>query len=154
MEALLKTKDVSKELGVNGKTVLKWVNFFGIDCLKNNHGHYEFRNEDVQNLKMIQKELSRGIPMREVLIALEEKRTAKTVILDQVEVFDEKFERVFDRLDQLERKIHMKADDVLSYQVLQHRKEIESLAEKITRVEERLLNMEQNVYREIAATKV
>jgi chromosome-anchoring protein RacA len=154
MEALLKTKDVSKELGVNGKTVQKWVKFFGVTCKKNNLGHYEFKNEDVERLKNIQKELNKGIPMKEVLEALEEQRTIKQRTIAKADVLDKNFDQIFFRLDQLERKIHSKADEVLSYQILQHRKELELISDKITAVEERLLNIEQNVYQEIAATKV
>jgi chromosome-anchoring protein RacA len=153
MEALIKTKEVSEELGVNVKTVRKWVNFFGIACKRNDNGHFEFKNDDVQNLKIIQKELGKGIPMKEVLVSLEDKQVSKEDTIESVELVEQKFDKIFFRLDQLERKIHQKADDVLSYQVLQHRKELEAISDKITAIEERLLNVESNVYKEVAASK-
>lgn len=126
MEALLKKKDVSKELGVSGKTVPKRVK---------------------------QKELNKGNSLKEVLVTLEDTSDKKTVTLHKLEIFDQKFENIFSKLDQLERKVHLKAYEVLSVQVLQHRRELKNLVEKITTVEERLLNIEQEVYEEIASTK-
>jgi chromosome-anchoring protein RacA len=150
MEALLKTRDVSKELGVNTKTIVKWVNFFDISCPKNELGHYVFRPEDVQNLKKIQSKLNKGLPMRQVVELLEDKTVKEN---QKSGVVDKKFDQVFSRLDELERKIHLKADEVLSYQVLQHRRELESFAENLTKIEDRLLFLEQNFLKEIVEKK-
>ncbi|WNB93769.1 MerR family transcriptional regulator [Bacillus sp. NEB1478] len=139
MEMVLKTKTVSEELGVNPTTVQRWVRHFNIQCDKNDHGHYLFKQGDIEQLKEIKAQLDQGLLMSDIQIS-----TFKTVehTMGNPLEFDDKFERLEAAITALEKKIEEKADTVVSYQMLQHAREVEDLVKKMELMEYRLQDLE------------
>jgi chromosome-anchoring protein RacA len=139
MEMVLKTKTVSEELGVNPTTVQRWVRHFNIQCDKNDHGHYLFKQEDIEQLKKIKEQLDQGLLMSDIQISsffMGEK------LIDLPLNFEEKCQRLDAAIAALEKKIEEKADAVVSYQMLQHAREVEELVKKMEIMEERLQDLE------------
>ena len=136
---VLKTKTVSEELGVNPTTVQRWVRHFNIQCDKNEHGHYLFRQEDIEQLKEIKSQLDNGLLMSDIQIQSIQ-TTDKSLELPTQ--FEEKFSRLNAAIESLEKKIEEKADAVVSYQMLQHASELEELIKKMENMEARLQDLE------------
>ncbi|MBW9218621.1 MerR family transcriptional regulator [Anoxybacillus ayderensis] len=111
----LKTSAVAKRLGVSTKTVQRWVKKYNIPCTKNEAGHYVFTNEAIEQLEKY-----------------------KFLGVDE-----EEKEHIEQRLDELERKIEQKADDVVSFQLLQHRREMEEMLQHIQQLEQRIAELER-----------
>ncbi|MGC4376333.1 chromosome-anchoring protein RacA [Fictibacillus sp. Mic-4] len=138
MEMVMKTKTVSEQLGVNPTTVQRWVKHFKIDCQKNEHGHYLFTEHDVHQLKQIKEQLDAGLLMNDIQL-----RTAQEARYKEEEKpFDQRFNHLLDQLDRLEKKIEQKADDVLSYQVLQHASEMDEMMKRLVKIEEKIEDLE------------
>ncbi len=53
--------------------------------------------------------------------------------------------RVSSRLDQLERQLEQKADDVVSIQLLHHRQEMEEIVARLTALEQLVARLEQQL---------
>ncbi|MBB6177649.1 chromosome-anchoring protein RacA [Anoxybacillus tengchongensis] len=115
----LKTSAVAKRLGVSTKTVQRWVKKYNIPCTKNEAGHYVFTNEAIEQLEKY-----------------------KFLGIDEEEKEHAEWEEVEQRLNELERKIDQKADDVVSFQLLQHRREIEEMLQYIQQLEQRIAHLE------------
>ncbi|WP_347549890.1 MerR family transcriptional regulator [Pseudalkalibacillus hwajinpoensis] len=145
---LLKTKQVSDELGVNPTTVQRWVKHFNLSCEKNELGHFLFTSETLDQLKNIQNELRRGQSMEKIKAGFGEKPRNSKKSSPEKMVSQEKFEQRLDRftlrLDQLERQLEEKANEVITVQVLQHRSELDELVQKVTALEEKLLELEDH----------
>ncbi|RZT22606.1 MULTISPECIES: MerR family transcriptional regulator [Fictibacillus] len=139
MEMVLKTKTVSEELGVNPTTVQRWVRHFNIQCDKNEHGHYLFKQEDIEQLREIKAQLDNGLLMSDIQIQSFQ-TSEKPVELPTH--FDEKFDRLNRAIKALEKKVEEKADAVVSYQMLQHASELEELIKKMENMEARLQDLE------------
>jgi chromosome-anchoring protein RacA len=140
MEMVLKTKTVSEELGVNPTTVQRWVRHFDIQCDKNDHGHYLFKQENIRQLKEIKAQLDQGLLMNDIQIRTFNYEDEMPIAISVD--FDEKFNRLDDAISALEKKIEEKADAVVSYQMLQHAQEIEELVKKMEFMENRLQDLE------------
>jgi chromosome-anchoring protein RacA len=138
MEMVLKTKTVSEELGVNPTTVQRWVRHFNIQCDKNEHGHYLFKPEDIEQLRAIKVQLDNGLLMSDIQI-----QTFQTSEKSELPTqFEEKFDRLNAAIIALEKKVEEKADAVVSYQMLQHASELEELIKKMENMEARLQDLE------------
>ncbi|RAK19958.1 chromosome-anchoring protein RacA [Anoxybacillus vitaminiphilus] len=130
----LKTSSVAKRLGVSPKTVQRWIKKHNIPCPRNEAGHYIFDTETITLLEQIKFEQN---------TALEEDDEETT----KEEMFEihvkPHLEQMSARLHSVERKLEQKADDVVSFQILQHRKEIEELVEHIQQLENRIAQLEK-----------
>ncbi|WP_100372749.1 chromosome-anchoring protein RacA [Bacillus sp. FJAT-45037] len=151
MEMTMKTKEVSDQLGVNPTTIQRWMKFFGIRCETNEHGHYFFSIEQVDVLKAIQQQLQEGKKMREVdlsdhanFLSLPSQTTEKVGRVQTV-VYEEKLDQVMKRVSDLEFQLSQKADEVVSYQLLKHRSEIENMMKLLQKLESRIDKMEEKV---------
>ena len=51
----MKTVDVAKSLGIHPSTVLKWVKMADIELERNESGHCEFTEENIEALRDFQK---------------------------------------------------------------------------------------------------
>ncbi|ANX12657.1 chromosome-anchoring protein RacA [Fictibacillus halophilus] len=139
MEMVLKTKTVSEELGVNPTTVQRWVRHFNIQCDKNEHGHYLFKQEDIEQLREIKAQLDNGLLMSDIQIQSFQTSEKSVELPTQ---FEEKFDRLNAAIKALEKKVEEKADAVVSYQMLQHASELEELIKKMENMEARLQDLE------------
>ncbi|MDQ0482026.1 MerR family transcriptional regulator [Guptibacillus hwajinpoensis] len=139
---LLKTKQVSDELGVNPTTVQRWVKYFELSCEKNEKGHFLFTNDTLEELKSIKNALRKGYSMEKIKGGIIEKSSPIKVISQ--ESFEQKLDRFTVRLEQLERQLEEKANEVITVQVLQHRSELDELVKKVTSLEEKLIELEDH----------
>lgn len=138
---LFKTKTVSEELGVNPTTIQRWVKHFNLTCQKNDHGHYLFSEQDLEDLREIKKKLDSGLLMSDIQIAAQAV-PAKPSAPAAVGQFDIRFEHLMSQIEKLEKKIEEKADDVLSYQVLQHASEMDDMMKRLIKIEEKIEDIE------------
>ncbi len=147
MEKVFKTKEVSEELGVNPTTIQRWIKYFDIPCKTNELGHYLIGEKELVTLQNIKERLNRGFTMKEI----REKNDPVQIVKEKrekmvaVNVFEEKLEQLMIHIEQLERKLSVKADEVVEYQVLQHRTELDSLFTMITKIDERMSKIEQHL---------
>ena len=139
---LLKTKQVSDELGVNPTTVQRWVKYFELSCEKNEKGHFLFTNDTLEELKSIKNDLRKGYSMEKIKGGITEKSSPIKVISQ--ESFEQRLDRFSLRLEQLERQLEEKANEVITVQVLQHRSELDELVKKVTSLEEKLIELEDH----------
>ncbi|MDP4549764.1 MerR family transcriptional regulator [Alkalihalobacillus macyae] len=139
---LLKTKQVSDELGVNPTTVQRWVKYFELSCEKNEKGHFLFTNDTLEELKSIKNDLRKGYSMEKIKGGTIEKSSPIKVISQ--ESFEQRLDRFTVRLEQLERQLEEKANEVITVQVLQHRSELDELVKKVTSLEEKLVELEDH----------
>jgi chromosome-anchoring protein RacA len=139
----LKTSSVARRLGVSTKTVQRWIKKYNIPCQKNDAGHYVFDAEAIALLEQIKFE--QGAALEEDSDMDTETTAKETLCSDDIFETHVKphIEEMAARLQSVERKIEQKADDVVSFQILQHRKEIEELVEHIQQLESRIVQLEQ-----------
>lgn len=147
---LKKTKAVSDELGVNPTTVQRWIKYFNIPCETNDQGHYLIAPNEIKFLKKIKKLLNEGLTMKEIYDAenINENNSEKSRRREEMlvaSVFEEKLDQLMIYIEQLERKLSQSADEVVEYQVLQHRSELDQLFTMITKIDERMGKMEQHL---------
>jgi chromosome-anchoring protein RacA len=139
----LKTSNVARRLGVSTKTIQRWIKKYNIPCQKNDAGHYVFDAEAIALLEQIKFE--QGAALEEGCDMDIETTVKETLCSDDIFETHMKphIEEIAERLQSVERKIEQKADDVVSFQILQHRKEIEELVEHIQQLESRIAQLEQ-----------
>lgn len=121
---MMNTNQVAKLLGVSASTIQRWVKQLELPMERNERGHYHFNNEDIELLKNIQRQIQNGTLLQEIA-PVQEKRVRKGTI-KSIESNSE-LERLYTIVSELESKVNSKADSVASYQLLQHRREIEEL---------------------------
>ncbi|GAF14405.1 hypothetical protein JCM19046_4873 [Bacillus sp. JCM 19046] len=133
---VLKTKEISEEIGVNPTTIQRWTKYFKISCDVNEQGHFLYKEEHIKLFKHIQRQLQEGKRLKEVTLT----KKASTVPTVQYEA---KLEKVFVQVHALEEKLATKADDVVSYQLLKHRSELDEMMKLLDQLETRLESIEQ-----------
>ncbi|MDQ0232155.1 MerR family transcriptional regulator [Metabacillus malikii] len=138
----MNTATVVKELGVSRRTLMRWVDQLGIELMKNELGHYQFTEDDVNRLKEVQLQSQNESQQTTQTPTKKEQRTGTAKTTPNYDI--SKFQAMNERIDELERKVRSKADDVVSFQVLQHRKEMEELLSKISLLEEKVAELEQS----------
>ena len=136
----MNTSAVAKLLGVSPSTVQRWVRQLGLQMERNELGHYLFKDEDIDLLKQVQDQLNKGMILQNVTVQESKKRRGSvkaTVSIDDVAT-----EKLIDKIEMLEQRLNGKADDVVTYQLLQHRREIEDLQNIIKTLTERIESLE------------
>lgn len=135
----MSTAEVVKLLGVSRRTLMRWVNQLDMQLEKNELGHYQFSDADVDRLKEIQTQTNNQSSPQ----AIQTDNSSRKGTLKIMPSFDaNKVEELNERVNGLERTIRSKADDVVSYQLLQHRREMEELLKKITKLEKKVEELE------------
>ncbi|MFJ5621224.1 MerR family transcriptional regulator [Peribacillus loiseleuriae] len=129
---------VANELGISQSTVQRWVTACNMKIERNSHGHYLFTDENIQQLKQIQQQLNDGLVLQQVELGT--KKSRKGVVKPTVQPLEhhDVIEKLLTTVQELERRLDDKADSVASYQLLQHRKEIEELNKQIDRMAKRI----------------
>ncbi len=120
----MNTSEVAKLLGVSPSTIKRWVKQLELPMDRNERGHYQFNNEVIEFLKANQEKINNSLHLNEVAAA-SEKNIRSGVILQPGK--DPNLEKLRTKIVDLERILDEKADSVISYQLLQHRREIEDL---------------------------
>lgn len=88
----MKTVDVAKSLGIHPSTVLKWVKMADIELERNESGHCEFTEENVEALRNFQKNRNRQAVVKVV---------EKVVEKEEVILSAERAQDMQKQLDQL-----------------------------------------------------
>ncbi|WNF38076.1 chromosome-anchoring protein RacA [Bacillaceae bacterium IKA-2] len=149
MGHILKTGIVSEQLSVNPTTVQRWIKYFNIQCDTNDHGHYLIAPKQLELLQKIKKQLNQGLTMKEIRELDETVQSNRSISNNKkekmlpVHVFEEKLEQLMFHIEQLERKLAVKADEVVGYQVLQQRADIDHMCSTLSSIEERMSLLEQ-----------
>jgi chromosome-anchoring protein RacA len=125
----MNTSEVAKLLGVSASTIQRWVKQLELPMERNERGHYHFDNEDIDLLRNIQTQIQKGTLLQEIA-PVQEKKTRKGSVKAVPETNAE-LERLYTIVSELEAKVNSKADSVASYQLLQHRREIEDLQSQV-----------------------
>jgi chromosome-anchoring protein RacA len=151
---------VAKLLGVSRRTLMRWVAQLDLQLDKNELGHYQFSDVDVNRLKQLQDETNQQLSKQEIqtesnnqkdhtnpvnLTSTKETKklnSRKGVIKNNTSLDADIIETLNERINELERTLRSKADDVVSYQLLQHRQETEELMNRITTLEARVVELE------------
>lgn len=139
----MNTTAVSKLLNVSPRTILRWVKQLNLQLERNELGHYQFSETDITSLQYIKEQLAKGTLLQDIKIDQQPKQVRVEVANETEKVNEHPDQPSFqERLDELERTIHRKADDVVSYQLLQHRREMEELIKKIAKLEAKVEKLE------------
>ncbi|AGT33436.1 MerR family transcriptional regulator [Geobacillus genomosp. 3] len=141
----LKTPDVAARLGVSPKTVQRWVRKYNIPLQKNEAGHYLFDEKTVALLERVKFEQGAALeapPASDRPSTPPPNVPIHTLFQGYVEP---EIERVSSRLEQLERQLEQKADDVVSIQLLHHRQEMEEITARLTALEQLVARLEQQL---------
>ncbi|MEW8988023.1 MAG: MerR family transcriptional regulator [Bacillus sp. (in: firmicutes)] len=131
----MNTSEVAKLLGVSVSTIKRWVKQLGLQLERNERGHYQFNDDAIDYLKFIQGQINSGILLHEIA-PLPEKIKAP-------QQNDKVISDIVSKIESLEQKINQKADSVATYQLLQHRREIEDLQELITSLTSQIEELEE-----------
>lgn len=134
----MNTSSVAKELGVSSSTVKRWVKQLELNLEKNELGHFTYRNEDIDVLKAYQVQQNEALYVYTEMAAGREiirRGTIHSSIVDDKAV-------ILNRIKCLESIAQSKADQVVEYQILQHRREMEEMQEMIEKLEERIRLLE------------
>ncbi|TYS64516.1 MerR family transcriptional regulator [Sutcliffiella horikoshii] len=136
----LKTHEVAKELGMAPRTVRKWVQKYEIPCRKNDYGHYVYDEEALARLETLKanSEVAGALDVDFETDSKEVHLENMNVRSEKSKAFDHQLVTLAERVSRTEQMIQQKADEVVSYQLLQQRKEIEELTKKVDRLESML----------------
>ncbi|WP_027092824.1 MerR family transcriptional regulator [Cohnella thermotolerans] len=128
------TKEAADHLGVSQTTLKRWVSYFPELFPKDRLGHYMFSEQEMEWLQSIKAEVRSGVPLESVRPPGRRSQPAGS---------NRDSESIMLRLHQLERMMERKADEVVSAQVLQHRREIDELRQMIQQIADSLEKMRQ-----------
>lgn len=138
----MNTSEVAKLLGVSSSTIQRWVKQLQLPMERNERGHYFFNNEDIELLKEIQQQIQNGVILQDITPNPQKmirKGAVKTTENDQA------FEKLSKKVSELELSLHAKADSVTSYQLLQHRMEIEELQNQFKELTQQLKTVQSQL---------
>ncbi|GLF89162.1 chromosome-anchoring protein RacA [Bacillus safensis] len=147
----MNTNEVAKEIGVSSKTIQRWVKQLNIPVARNELGHYDFHEDIVQLLKEVKHQMNEGVILQDIQLPIHKETVRQlapavetNVSIQRIEALEKQVRQLIqqqlhvteveDRLQELERKLAKKADEGVSYQLLQHRREIEDLSTKLERL--------------------
>ncbi|MBM4762777.1 MerR family transcriptional regulator [Bacillus sp. B15-48] len=134
----MNTNAVAKLLGVSPSTIQRWVKHANLNMNRNELGHFIFRDEDIEVMKKIQEQINNGVLLQDIAAAAKKQRQA--TIKKEIQP---DYEKLLNKMKDLEAQIERKADEIVSYQLLQHRREIEDLNDKIKTLSERIEILEE-----------
>lgn len=142
---MMNTSEVARILGVSSSTIQRWVKHLELPTERNERGHYLFNEQNIEILKEIQTQIQSGTLLQD-LTPIREKKVRKGVV-KEVES-NKAIEMLNEKVRQLEKALNTKADSVTSYQILQHRSDIEELQNQVENLTKQL-NTIQSTMNEI-----
>ncbi|OIK10950.1 chromosome segregation protein [Bacillus sp. MUM 116] len=138
----MNTSEVAKLLGVSSSTIQRWVKQLDLPMERNDRGHYFFNDEDIEVLKKIQAQIQNGALLQEIA-PIHEKTTRRGTV--KAVENNQAMEKLFKKISELEISLNEKADSVASYQLLQHRREIEELQSQVKDLNLQLETLQKQV---------
>lgn len=136
----MNTRAVAELLGISVSTVQRWVKQLGLIMERNELGHFIFSEEDIELLKEVKIQLQQGKILQEIEVSSSSSK--RTGLLKTVQS-DKSVDKLMSKFKEIEDSLQQKADSVVSYQILQHRREIEELQEQISNLTVKLANIEE-----------
>lgn len=155
----MNTSEVAKQLGVSKRTVLRWIKQCHLQLEKNELGHYMYSEADLQVITAHKEKMTAATPeeskpkLRTGKVSVPIEPNGKPIVMEKNRNIATSFKRanaknigtdkqITEKLSMIERRLENKADSVVEYQLLQHRKEIEELENQIKRLTERITKLE------------
>ncbi|RHW42045.1 MerR family transcriptional regulator [Neobacillus notoginsengisoli] len=135
----MNSSEVAKLLGVSTSTVQRWVKQLNLPMERNERGHYTFSEDDIPILEKIRDQIHNGALLQE--IAPYQAKSPRKGTVKAVEASPD-IEKLMMMFSDMERRIDSKADSVTSYQLIQHRKEIEELQNQVAELAAAIEKME------------
>jgi chromosome-anchoring protein RacA len=133
------TGAVSKLLGVSSSTVQRWVKHLGLEMERNEFGHYLYTEDDIEVLKDFKQQIQDGVPIQQIQVKKAKRRGSMK--LQRRTGSDD---ILLERINRLEGSLDSKADSVVTYQLLQHRREIEELKAQIEKMNRQIEQLLEN----------
>ncbi|WP_043932114.1 MerR family transcriptional regulator [Bacillus sp. EB01] len=124
----MNSSEVAKHLGVSTSTVQRWVKQLNLPMERNERGHYTFKEADLPLLEEIRDKIQSGALLQDIAPFKDPSPRKGTV--KAVEIHPD-VEELLMKFNDMERRLDGKADSVTSYQLLQHRREIEELQKTV-----------------------
>ncbi|HDR6317015.1 MULTISPECIES: chromosome-anchoring protein RacA [Bacillus] len=150
-----KTPFIAKKLGVSPKAVVRIAQQLNLTIEKNKYGHFIFTQEDLDQMlefHLLQIEQSQNSHPTQKTSSndVEELKTQVNTIVQnksshEFEQLAAQLNTITRRLDRMEEQMQDKANDVVTYQLLQHRREMEEMLERIQKLEASL-KKEEPIY--------
>jgi chromosome-anchoring protein RacA len=135
---LMKTKDVSEYLGVSQTNIKRWASHYPLAFNKNHVGHYVFTEQEVQLLLYIKNQISQGKALHQISLPVEPVLSVPSPLplrhMPSKPRADQTRNDMISRIREVERSLQQKADEVVTFQVLQHRAELEELRGMIEQI--------------------
>lgn len=147
----MNTSEVAKLLGVSASTIQRWVKQLELPMERNERGHYFFNQEDIDLLKTIQEQIQQGTLLQD-MNPPQTKKARRGVRKENGH--DQLVEKLSEKVSELELSLHAKADSVASYQLLQHRREIEELQNQVKRLTDQLTILQNQISESKTLTQV
>jgi chromosome-anchoring protein RacA len=141
----MNTSEVSKLLGVSHSTIHRWITHLKLDIDKTSLGHYRFSEEDISLLQNIQDQLNNGTILQKVQIGEKKVRKATITTKQTIVSENETVEKLQEKITHIEKRLDTKADDVVSYQLLQHRSDMEELQKTINQLTKQVETLESKI---------
>ncbi|MBS8264314.1 MerR family transcriptional regulator [Mesobacillus boroniphilus] len=135
----MNTSAVAKLLGVSPSTIQRWVKQANLQMERSELGHYQFSEDSIEILKDIKEQLNNGVLLQDLKIKGRKHRKAAIPVVKP----DFSVDKLMKRMEEFENRLNRKADEVVSYQILQHRREIEELQNEVARLKEVITSMEE-----------
>ncbi|WP_078543412.1 MerR family transcriptional regulator [Litchfieldia alkalitelluris] len=140
----MNTAALAAKVGVSIRTIRKWIKFFDLHCNKNEHGHYVFTDEDYTFFCQIRDHVASGRPKHEIKINTPRKGILRNTMIKTTEhPLQQQISSLLERIERNEKNIERKASEVVSYQLLQHRREIDELNQKVEKLEAYIQDLEK-----------
>lgn len=138
---ILKTKDAAELLSVSQTTVKRWASAFPDFFPKDKFGHYIFTEQELNLLRHIQDRINQGdtleglvLPVEKPMHSGEPALSAQPAQPGQPAPGGSAMNHIAARMDHLEHALERKADEVVSIQLLQQRKELEELRQRVAQL--------------------
>lgn len=140
---ILKTKDAADLISVSQATIKRWASAFPNIFQKDRLGHYKFTEREITLLMLIKERIDQGEQLDKIQLMTGERPTvsrqdeASAHALDEAVPYvlhDAATEEMRNRIEQVERTLLQKADEVVSVQLLHQRAEIEELRQMIVQL--------------------
>lgn len=133
----MNTRAVANYLGVSSSTIKRWVKLLELPLEKNELGHFTYKNEDIAVLKAYKEQQSEAMLTYQEIATGKDSRKGKLY-----RSAEEENDILINRIMCLEAIVQSKADEVVTYQLLQHRQEMEEMQSVIAKLEERIRFLE------------
>ncbi|WP_243387101.1 MerR family transcriptional regulator [Bacillus kexueae] len=139
----MNTSTVAQKVGVSPKTVQRWIKQLDIPIERNELGHYQFSSQDVELLIQVHEQIQNGVAIKDLQLPAQPSQT-KEEVAPTKDSSNNSYnnDRLLAKIKALELMVYQKADDVVSYQLLQHRKEMEELQNKVEELEAKIKKLE------------